>query len=291
MNIRTITTANQIHLENETVLVLGYFDGLHLGHQELFKKARQIADEKGLKVALLTFPESPKLAFVRYQPELLLHLQSPEDRFQKLNELGVDELFLIDFTTDFASKTAKEFVDQFVKALRARVLIAGFDYSFGSDKKTASDLAAYFDGQVEVISPVLDQGEKISSTRIRQAILEGRVKEAARTIGYPTANLAPIDRTYLPSDGVYVVNVDFKGQTYRGMASVGKNVTFDGKELRFEVNLFDFTGDIYGHTLTIHWLDKIREMVKFDGIDQLVAQLEEDEAVSRNWTKRLGQKA
>ena len=88
-----------------------------------------------MKVALLTFPESPKLAFVRYQPELLLHLQSPEDRFQKLNELGVDELFLIDFTTDFASKTAKEFVDQFVKALRARVLIAGFDYSFGSDKK------------------------------------------------------------------------------------------------------------------------------------------------------------
>lgn len=311
MNIRTITTANQIHLENETVLVLGYFDGLHLGHQELFKKARQIADEKGLKVALLTFPESPKLAFVRYQPELLLHLQSPEDRFQKLNELGVDELFLIDFTTDFSSKTAKEFVDQFVKALRARVLIAGFDYSFGSDKKTASDLAAYFDGQVEVISPVLDQGEKISSTRIRQAILEGRVKEAARllghplssrgivvhgdargrTIGYPTANLAPIDRTYLPSDGVYVVNVDFKGQTYRGMASVGKNVTFDGKELRFEVNLFDFSGDIYGHTLTIRWLDKIREMVKFDGIDQLVAQLKEDEAVSRNWTKRVGQKS
>ena len=305
MNIRTITTANQIHLENETVLVLGYFDGLHLGHQELFKKARQIAGEKGLKVALLTFPESPKLAFVRYHPELLLHLQSPEDRFQKLNELGVDELFLIDFTTDFSSKTAKEFVDQFVKALRARVLIAGFDYSFGSDKKTASDLADYFDGQVEVISPVLDQSEKISSTRIRQAILEGRVHEAARllghplssrgivvhgdargrTIGYPTANLAPIDRTYLPSDGVYVVDVDFKGQTYRGMASVGKNVTFDGKELRFEVNLFDFTGDIYGHTLTIHWLDKIREMVKFDGIDQLVAQLEEDEAVSRNWTK------
>ena len=311
MNIRTITTANQIHLENETVLVLGYFDGLHLGHQELFKKACQIADEKGLKVALLTFPESPKLAFVRYQPELLLHLQSPEDRFQKLNELGVDELFLIDFTTDFASKTAKEFVDQFVKALRARVLIAGFDYSFGSDKKTASDLVAYFDGQVEVISPVLDQGEKISSTRIRQAVLEGRVQEAARllghplssrgivvhgdargrTIGYPTANLAPIDRTYLPSDGVYVVDVDFKGQTYRGMASVGKNITFDGKELRFEVNLFDFTGDIYGHTLTIHWLDKIREMVKFDGINQLVAQLEEDEAVSRNWTKRVGQKS
>ena len=106
-----------------------------------------------------------------------------------------------------------------------------------------------------------------------------------RTIGYPTANLAPIDRTYLPSDGVYVVDVDFKGQTYRGMASVGENVTFDGKELRFEVNLFDFSGDIYGHTLTIHWLDKIREMVKFDGVASLVAQLEEDEAVARQWSE------
>lgn len=305
MNIRTITTANQIHVECETVLVLGYFDGLHLGHQELFKKARQIADEKGLKVALLTFPESPKLAFVRYQSELLLHLQSPEDRFRTLKKLGVDELYLIDFTTDFASKTAKEFIQHYVSALKAKVLIAGFDYSFGCDKKTASDLSAYFGGQVEVIEPVLDQGEKISSTRIRKTVVEGRVKEAARllgrplasrgivvhgdargrTIGYPTANLAPIDRTYLPSDGVYVVDVDFKGQTYRGMASVGKNVTFDGKELRFEVNLFDFTGDIYGHTLTIHWLDKIREMVKFDGVASLVAQLEEDEAVARQWSK------
>ena len=264
-----------------------------------------MADEKGLKVALLTFPESPKLAFVRYRPELLLHLQSPEDRFQKLKELGVDELFLIDFTTDFASKTAKEFVEQYVKALRARVLIAGFDYSFGSDKNNVSHLATYFDGQVEVIPPVLDQGEKISSTRIRQDVIKGRVKEAARllghplssrgivvhgdargrTIGYPTANLAPIDRTYLPSDGVYVVDVDFKGHTYRGMASVGKNITFDGKELRFEVNLFDFSGDIYGHTLTVHWLDKIREMIKFDSIPQLVAQLEEDEVVARKWTK------
>ena len=133
MNIRTITTANQIHVECETVLVLGYFDGLHLGHQELFKKARQIADEKGLKVALLTFPESPKLAFVRYQPELLLHLQSPEERFRTLKKLGVDELFLIDFTSDFASKTAKEFIQHYVRALKAKVLIAGFDYSFGCE--------------------------------------------------------------------------------------------------------------------------------------------------------------
>lgn len=287
----------------DTVLVLGYFDGLHRGHQELFRQAREIADQQGLRVALLTFPESPKLAFVRYQPELLLHLLSPAQRLQRLEELGVDDLYLIDFTTDFASHTAEQFIQTYVKRLRAQVLVAGFDYTFGSDKKTADDLQAYFAGQVVVVPAIVEDGEKISSTRIRQAILKGDVKQAGallgnplssrgvvvhgdargRTIGYPTANLAPLDRTHLPADGVYVVDIEHEGKIYRGMASVGKNVTFDGTELRFEANIFDFSRDIYGHTITIHWLDKIRDMVKFDGIEGLMSQLESDEIVARNW--------
>ena len=104
-----------------------------------------------------------------------------------------------------------------------------------------------------------------------------------RTIGYPTANLAPLDRVILPGDGVYVVDVEHNGKIYRGMASVGKNVTFEGDELRFEANLFDFAEEIYGDTIRIIWLDKIRDMVKFDGIEELVAQLKSDEEVARNW--------
>lgn len=303
--MKTIYIRNEkdIHQTEDTVLVLGYFDGLHRGHQELFRQARELADQKGLRVALLTFPESPKLAFVRYQPELLLHLLSPTKRLHRLEELGVDDLYLIDFTTDFAGNTAEQFIQFYVKALRAQVLVAGFDYTFGSDKKTAEDLQAYFSGQVVVVPAVVEDGEKISSTRIRQAILKGDVQQAGallgqpfssrgvvvhgdargRTIGYPTANLAPLDRTLLPADGVYVVEVTHEGKTYRGMASVGKNVTFDGTELRFEANIFDFSRDIYGHTITIHWLDKIRDMVKFDGIESLTAQLEADESYARNW--------
>lgn len=303
MKIRRINNELEINQEEDTVLVLGYFDGLHKGHQTLFKEARKIADEQGLKIAVLTFPESPKLAFVRYQPELMLHLNHPEERAAHLENLGVDYLYLIDFTSHFSKNTAREFFDKYVSALKAKAVVAGFDYHFGSDKRKAEELADYFDGRIVIVSSVNQDDEKISSTRIRETIQNGNVAKAhqllgyplstrgivvhgnarGRTIGYPTANLAPLDRVILPADGVYVVDVEHNGKIYRGMASVGKNVTFEGDELRFEANLFDFAEEIYGDTIRIIWLDKIRDMVKFDGIEELVAQLKSDEEVARNW--------
>mgnify|MGYP000977766646 FL=1 len=303
MKIRRINNELEIKQEEDTVLVLGYFDGLHKGHQTLFKEARKIADEKGLKIAVLTFPESPKLAFVRYQPELMLHLNHPEERAAHLENLGVDYLYLIDFTSHFSKNTAREFFDKYVSALKAKAVVAGFDYHFGSDKRKAEELADYFDGQIVIVSSVNQDEEKISSTRIRETIQNGDVAKAhqllgyplstrgivvhgnarGRTIGYPTANLAPLDRVILPADGVYVVDVEHNGKIFRGMASVGKNVTFEGDELRFEANLFDFAEEIYGDTIRIIWLDKIRDMVKFDGIEELVAQLKSDEEVAKNW--------
>lgn len=303
MKIRRINNELEIKQEEDTVLVLGYFDGLHKGHQTLFKEARKIAEEQGLKIAVLTFPESPKLAFVRYQPELMLHLNHPEERAAHLENLGVDYLYLIDFTSHFSKNTAQEFFDKYVAALKAKAVVAGFDYHFGSDKRKAEELADYFDGQIVIVSSVNQDEEKISSTRIRETIQNGDVAKAhqllgyplstrgivvhgnarGRTIGYPTANLAPLDRVILPADGVYVVDAEHNGKIYRGMASVGKNVTFEGDELRFEANLFDFAEEIYGDTIRIIWLDKIRDMVKFDGIEELVAQLKSDEEVARNW--------
>lgn len=303
MKIRRINNELEINQEEDTVLVLGYFDGLHKGHQTLFKEARKITEKQGLKIAVLTFPESPKLAFVRYEPELMLHLNHPEERAAHLENLGVDYLYLIDFTSHFSKNTAQEFFDKYVAALKAKAVVAGFDYHFGSDKRKAEELADYFDGQIVIVSSVNQDEEKISSTRIRETIQNGDVAKAhqllgyplstrgivvhgnarGRTIGYPTANLAPLDRVILPADGVYVVDVEHNGKIYRGMASVGKNVTFEGDELRFEANLFDFAEEIYGDTIRIIWLDKIRDMVKFDGIEELVAQLKSDEEVARNW--------
>lgn len=305
MEILTIDHSKNITNTKETVLVLGYFDGLHLGHKALFDRARQIADEKGLTVSVLTFPETPKLAFARFQPDLLLQLTTPEKRFALMQEFGVDTLYLTDFTSTFAKQTPQEFLDKYVLSLQAKVLVTGFDYHFGNSRADVTVLKELFDGQVEVIEEVQLGGQKISSTRIREAVKAGNVADAnrllgyeyttdgivvhgdarGRTIGYPTANLAPFERVHLPGEGVYVADVLFQGNRYRAMASVGRNVTFDSTELRIEAHIFDFHEDIYGEKMTFVWLDKIRDMVKFDGIESLMKQMQSDQEISLNWGK------
>ena len=306
MNIRTIKDFNELQKEEPTVLVLGYFDGIHLGHKALFERARKVADERGLTVTVLTFPESPRLAFSRFTPELLLHLTSQEQRYLLLEKNGVDQLVMTPFTSEFASNTPAEFIERYVKGLNAQALVAGFDYHFGNCRADVQDLMELFDGQVEIVSEVSLRGEKVSSTRIRQAIQSGDVSLAnqllgypfmtegivvhgdarGRTIGYPTANLAPFDRVHLPSEGVYVAEVEVDGKRYRAMTSVGKNVTFDGTELRIEAHIFEFDRFIYGEKMTIFWLEKIRDMVKFDGIESLMEQMKSDENYALHWTSK-----
>ncbi|MBV1943555.1 bifunctional riboflavin kinase/FAD synthetase [Streptococcus parasuis] len=306
MNIRTIKDFNELQKEEPTVLVLGYFDGIHLGHKALFERARKVADERGLTVTVLTFPESPRLAFSRFTPELLLHLTSEGQRYLLLEKYGVDQLVMTPFTSEFASNTPEEFIERYVKGLNAQVLVAGFDYHFGNCRADVKDLTELFDGQVEIVSEVSLGGEKVSSTRIRQAIQSGDVTLAnqllgypfmtegivvhgdarGRTIGYPTANLAPFDRVYLPSEGVYVAEVEVDGKRYRAMTSVGKNVTFDGTEMRIEAHIFGFDRFIYGEKITIFWLEKIRDMVKFDGIESLMEQMKSDENYALHWTSK-----
>ncbi|MBJ7540913.1 bifunctional riboflavin kinase/FAD synthetase [Streptococcus sp. SL1232] len=305
MNIQQIKDARDIKRTRDSVLVLGYFDGLHKGHKALFDQAREIAKRDQLELTVLTFNESPRLAFARFTPELLLNLTSPEKRYEKFSEYGVTDLYLIDFTSDFSKKTSKEFLETYIKALRAKTIVVGFDYKFGHDRKDANDLTEIFDGQVIVVPEVQDDGKKISSTRIRQEILLGNVSEVnrllgyefsikgivvhgdarGRTIGFPTANLAVLDRVYLPGDGVYVSDIIVSGKRYRSMTSIGKNVTFGGQDLRLEANIFDFDEDIYGETVEIIWLDKIRGMEKFSGADELVKRLKIDKEIAQNWGK------
>lgn len=305
MEIQRIKDYKDITNAKDSVLVLGYFDGLHRGHKALFDKAKGIAKRDNLALTVLTFNESPRLALSRFTSDLLLSLTSPEKRYEKFAEYGVDYLYLIDFTSTFSKLSAKNFLENYIKQLRAKTIVVGFDYKFGHDRKDAIDLAQQFNGEVVVVPEVQDNGEKISSTRIRQLIFDGNIKEVnrllgynfstrgivvhgdarGRTIGFPTANLALIDNVFLPGDGVYVSDVIVNGKFYRAMTSVGKNVTFGGTELRLEANIFDFKDEIYGETVEIIWLDKIRDMVKFAGADELIEQLKSDKEVAANWKK------
>ena len=291
MKVTSINDYKDIHQEKGTVLVLGYFDALHRGHKVLFDKARQIADEKQLEVAVLTFNESPQLTFQRYTDDLLLHITAPQRRCDLFEAYGTDQLYLTDFNSDFARTSSDDFIARYINRLKAQEIVVGFDYNFS--------------GRVHVIEEQKSDGEKISSTRVRQLIRAGKVKEAnnllghefstrgivvhgdarGRTIGFPTANLAPIDRTFLPADGVYVADVVIDGKRYRSMTSLGKNVTFGGTELRLEANIFDFEGDIYGKTIEVFWLEYIRDMVKFNSIDELCAQLNADKKIAENFKK------
>ncbi|MBM7636520.1 bifunctional riboflavin kinase/FAD synthetase [Streptococcus saliviloxodontae] len=305
MQIKTFQKPSELILEQDCVLVLGYFDGLHRGHKALFEEARKVAEDQKLPIAVMTFNESPQLTFSRFSPELLLHIAYPEKRYQKFEEYGVDSLFLMDFTSQFASLSSDDFIRDYICRLRAKVVVVGFDYKFGNDQTDSSYLEQHFNGQVITVKEVQDEGQKISSTRIRDLLTSGDVAEVnrllgysfstrgivvhgdarGRTIGFPTANLATIDRTYLPSDGVYVTDVLVDGERYRAMTSLGKNVTFGGTELRLEAHIFNFNRDLYGQTIEVIWLDKIRDMVKFEGIDGLINQLCLDREVALKWEK------
>lgn len=283
-----------------TILVLGYFDGLHRGHQALFDKARDLAAEKNASISVLTFPESPVLVFKKFNEDLLKHLTSPDKRLALFEENGVDFLYLTDFTSHFAKLTSHDFIQKYVSHLNIAAIVVGFDYRFGSDHGELSQLSEYESYQIAQVS---DAGEKISSTRIRQAVLDGDVSLAnrllgydyevsgivvhgearGRTIGYPTANIESKHYQYLPAIGVYVVDIEVSGVRYRGMASIGYNDTFGGKNKTLEVNIFDFHDEIYGESVTVYFLKLIRGMIKFDGVDALITQMNSDEKLSREF--------
>ena len=151
MKITSINDYKDIHQEKDTVLVLGYFDALHRGHKVLFDKARQIADDKQLEVAVLTFNESPQLTFQRYTDDLLLHITAPKRRCDLFEAYGTDQLYLTDFNSDFARTSSDDFIARYIDRLKAQEVVVGFDYKFGHHRTDVDYLARNFSGTVHVI--------------------------------------------------------------------------------------------------------------------------------------------
>lgn len=295
---------DNMRFDDASVLVLGYFDGLHRGHQALFAKAREVAKAKNLKIVVLTFPEKPSLTFKKFEPDMLLKLTSDKKRAALFAENGVDFLVFKDLTSSFAKMTTTEFSEKILSKFNPKVIITGFDHKTGSDMKQLEATEQY---EAIHVPQVSDGGLKISSTRIRDAINQGNIEKAnallgysyemtglvvhgfarGRQLGYPTANLVIKDYIRIPPAGVYTVDVLIQGERHRGFASIGYNETFNGKEQTIEVHVFDFDLDIYGEKLTVYWLDKIRDMIKFDGIDALVEQMKQDEVLARAYQNKV----
>lgn len=283
------------------VMALGFFDGVHLGHQEVIKTALGIAKEKGVKSAVMTFDPHPSVV-LRRNVKQVEYITPLKEKARLIAELNIDYLFVVHFTSDFAHLLPQEFIDQYIIGLNVCHVVAGFDYTYGRmGKGTMETITFHSRGKFNyTIVPKLSLGnEKISSTLIRKHIKEGQVDKLkdflgrsyttsgivihgdkrGRTIGFPTANTDINDSFYLPPIGVYTVRVLVNGTWHEGVCNIGHKPTFKSNQDEkpsVEVHIFNFDEDIYDRELTIEWHQHIRSERKFSGIDELVQQIEKD---------------
>lgn len=291
--------------DGEIVLILGFFDGVHRGHQEVIKKGISIAKEKGLKAAVMTFNRHPGIVYRSFDMSHYAYLTPLKRKEELMEAIGVDLLYEVNFTSKFGSLSPQEFVDQYIVNWNAKVVVAGFDYTYGKKAEAnMSNLPDYAKGRFEVVtvSKKEEEHKKISSTRVRQVISEGKIDEAnellgyiyetsgfvihgdarGRTLGYPTANIYPHPYVFIPRRGVYAVKMYVDGEWYDGMASIGYNVTFESRRnYSVEVHLFDFNKEIYGEDVRVRWVKYLREEIKFNSSEELIEQLEQDELTSK----------
>lgn len=294
------------------VLAMGFFDGVHRGHQRVILTAREVARRHHLPLAVLTYDHAPGIVYQEY-PGGYRYLSLVQRKLDLLNQLGVDRVYLMSFTSHFAALDPQTFVDQFLMDLHPQVVVAGFDHTYGQkDVANMKHLPQFAKGRFEVVTvPELatSTGAKVGSTAIRHLLDQGQIAQAnqqlgyyyttsglvvhglarGRTLGFPTANIEWPVYQRIPAVGVYVVQLKIAdGQWIGGMASVGYNVTF-GKAPRktLEINLFDFHQMIYGETVQVRWISRLRGEVKFNGAAELVKQLKEDQVDSENLLKHL----
>ena len=295
-----ITSLEQLHsFAAPCVVALGTFDGLHRGHLDVIGTAKQEAEHTGAKLAVFTFSNHP-LEWIN-PAHVPVALVTPAVKLQLLENLGVDVLIDIPFNQLVADLLPQQFLER-LSALNYSCLVVGENFTYGQrgvgNVYTLAASAQAMGFKLIVRKLVSNNSTIVSSTEIRRLITAGEVQQAAkmlgrsysisgivahgnergRLLGYPTANLELVDaHVAIPLGGVYAVRAYVDGGVYGGMANIGKNPTFgDVEKPRLETNIFGFSGDIYGKTLTIEFVQRIRGEVKFAGIDALKAQLAQD---------------
>ena len=303
--MREIADITTFTTQQPTVLTIGTFDGVHLGHQKIVERVVTTARQEGLLATVFTFFPHPRMVVQHDKGLKLIH--TLEEKKQLLQQLGVDLLVVQPFNEAFAQLTAEEFVSTIlVEHLNVKKVIIGYDHRFGRNRTANIDDMRLFGKKygfaVEEISVQEVDEVSVSSTKIREALNKGDVTTAehylgtpysltgrvvhglklGRTLGYPTANIQVTEEYKLiPKDGVYAVYSYIGARKVYGMMSIGKNPTIEGKGASIEVYFFDFNGDLYDQKLTIEFVQYLREEQKFATIDLLKKQLQDDETAAR----------
>jgi riboflavin kinase/FMN adenylyltransferase len=286
----------------DTIVTIGTFDGVHLGHQKILKKLVELKNKNGGETLLFTFDPHPRKVLFPEQRDLKL-ITTTQEKCELLKQFGIDNILVFPFTIEFSKMSAEDYISNIIsETLKTKTLVIGYDHRFGSNREGNIETLKQVSGNynfdlIEIPAQEINQ-LNISSTRIRKAIEEGEIevansflgysffmsgkvikgKQLGRTIGYPTANIELLDLDKIkPKTGVYAVNIIIDQINFRGMLNVGYNPTTDSDRIqKIEVNIFDFNKDIYGKIIKIEFIKHLRNEVKFANLDELKEQLAKD---------------
>lgn len=283
------------------VVTSGTFDGVHLGHQTILSRLRETAQQFQGETVVLTFWPHPRMVVSKDSQNLRL-LSTLDEKIEALRQSGVQHLVIIPFTREFSELTSEEFIQQIVvDRIGTKKLVIGYDHHFGRNREGSFEYlqqnAHRYGFEIEEIPRQEIDHITVSSTKIREALLEGQTsiahdllgrnytftgvvvkgRQLGRTIGYPTANVH-VSESYklIPADGVYAVRVKVRSQVHKGVMSIGFRPTVNGVGRTQEIYIFDFQDDVYGEKLTVEVVEYIRPELKFDGLEALVKAIDED---------------
>lgn len=282
-----------------SVVTIGNFDGVHKGHRELFRQITSLARSNNVPSVVVTFNPHP-LRVLQPDNQRFCLITTFEQKCTLIAESNPDLLLVIPFTPDFSKTPAEEFVKTVLhRFLGVQVLVIGHDYAFGKGREGNEKLLASISGKygfrLIALDPVTENGLVFSSSLVRRLVEAGDVagaiavlgryhrvagqvvpgRKVGRILGFPTANIA-VTNELVPADGVYAVLVELAGRFYQGACSIGKNPTFGGDCRTVEVFLLDFDGDLYNKELVLHFIERLRSPICFDGVEQLMAQIQLD---------------
>ncbi|MBD3182538.1 bifunctional riboflavin kinase/FAD synthetase [Candidatus Poribacteria bacterium] len=292
----------EVILPNGVVLSFGVFDGVHIAHQIVIKKVVNRARELGIGSVIISFDPHPALSVSGKAP---LSLMTVKKKVEILKSMGIDEVIVENFNTNFSQLSPEQFVKEIlIDRFNAKEIIVGYDCAFGKNKsgnkKKLKDLGKKYGFNVDIVEPYMFNGEIVSSTRIRNAIIEGKIKLAEKLlgrpysisgviehgkgighkIGYATANLHQKDQV-LPPFGVYAVKVYLREKQYGGILNMGMQPTFGADRFRIEVHLMGFQGSLYGENMEVLFISKIRDEKTFSSSRELAEQIKRDEVAAR----------
>lgn len=291
-----------------SVLTVGTFDGIHLGHQYIIKELQNRAKIKGAQTTLVTFDPHPQLVLnAPNKPELRI-LTTTQEKMELLRNLGVDRVVILNFTVEFSNISSMTFVKNILfDTIGFNEIVIGYDHAFGKNREgdfsTLNELSKKFNFKVDKLPAFNLNGMTISSTSIRKLITTGNINKAKHILGrnyhlngkvvrgegrgqdlqFPTANLTMTSAEKLiPGNGVYAVYVYLKNRKLKGMMNIGSRPTFKEKGHTTEVHIFDFNDEIYGQVLKIEFIDRIRDEIQFINAKELVSQLKHDKEKCTN---------